>query len=310
MAIAFLGALCTRTQESIMTDITAEQAAFSDNHLQAAADKLPHFDISSALQTSLEFDELIQIFCSKIQTLIPHNSVEYINTQFGLNFKRGVVGRHVCKYELQIENCQLGNLSFTRSQRFSKNELGILEALLCCLVYPLKNATLYHQALQQAYTDPLTKLYNRSAFGNIVPREIQRVRRSKQHLAAVFVDIDFFKTINDEYGHVCGDLTLQSVASRINESIRGADLAFRYGGEEFVMLLTDAHRDEAIIIAERIRENIASQNILYADKAFRITVSLGVSALNENDDLESLINRADKSMYRAKQLGRNRVCSD
>ena len=105
---------------------------------------------------------------------------------------------------------QLGSLKIMRNQRFEDSEIKLLETLLCSLIYPLKNATLFNQALKKAYTDPLTKKNNRTAFSDLVQREIKLSNRNARPLSIVFFDIDFFKKINDTHGHECGDLALSS----------------------------------------------------------------------------------------------------
>ncbi|PPD35495.1 MAG: GGDEF domain-containing protein [Methylomonas sp.] len=292
-----------------MKEKAAELAVVSNKSFQAStAVNLHHYDISSALQTSLEFNELISIFCNKIQSTIPHNSAEYVNDEFNLTYARGIIGRHSCSYALKVEDQQLGELKLTRSQRFTKDELRMLESLLCCLIYPLRNATLLHQALQMAYSDPLTKTYNRAAFNDTLMREMKRANRCQQNLSLIFVDIDHFKFINDVHGHDCGDLALASVANWIKDSLRATDIVFRYGGEEFVIVLTDTDLDGARTIAERVRHGIESHTLAYGMDVLNITASLGVSCLNEQDDMEKFVKRADTAMYQAKQSGRNRVC--
>lgn len=292
-----------------MKEKSAELAVVSNKSFEAStAVNLHHYDISSALQTTLEFNELISIFCNKIQSTIPHNSVEYLNDEFNLSYARGVIGRHSCSYALKVEDQQLGELKLTRSQRFSKDELRMLESLLCCLIYPLRNATLFHQALQMAYTDPLTKAYNRAAFNDTLMREIKRANRSEQNLSLIFVDIDHFKLINDIHGHHCGDLALTSVANWIKDGLRATDIVFRYGGEEFVIVLIDTDLEGARTIAERVRRGIESHTLAYGMDVLNITASLGVSCLTEQDDMEQFVKRADSAMYQAKQSGRNKVC--
>lgn len=294
-----------------MREKVAELAIVSNKSFEAStAVNLHHYDISSALQTSLEFSELITIFCNKIQSTIPHNSSEYINDEFNLSYARGVVGRHSCNYALKVEDQQLGELKLTRSQRFTKDELRMLESLLCCLIYPLRNATLFHQALQMAYTDPLTNTHNRAAFNDTLMREMKRANRSEQNLSLIFVDIDHFKLINDVHGHNCGDLALTSVANWIKDSLRATDIVFRYGGEEFVIVLIDTDLEGASTIAERVRSGIESHTLAYGMDVLNITASLGVSCLTEQDDMEKFVKRADSAMYKAKQQGRNRVCQN
>lgn len=292
-----------------MKNRSAELAVVSNKTFSAStAVNLHHYDISSALQTTLEFDELIAIFCTKIQATIPHNGVEYTNDEFNMEYKRGIVARHSCSYVLKVEEQQLGELKLMRSQRFSQDELKMLESLLCCLIYPLRNATLFQQALKKAYTDPLTKANNRAAFYDSLQREIKRANRASQNFSLIFVDIDYFKSINDDYGHDCGDLALASVASWMMDSVRGSDAVFRYGGEEFVILLSDTNSEGAAVIAERIRADIESHTLAYGMEVLNITASLGVSTLKGDDTPDSLVKRADEAMYRAKRQGRNRVC--
>lgn len=294
-----------------MKEKSVELAVVSNKSFEAStAVNLHHYDISSALQTTLEFNELIGIFSNKIQATIPHTSVEYLNDEFELEFKRGAVSRHSCSYVLKVEEQQLGELKLTRSQRFLKNELKMLESLLCCLIYPLRNATLFHQALKMAYTDPLTRTNNRAAFNDMVLREIKRAERSHHPLSLIFIDVDHFKAINDTYGHACGDLALSSVANWIKESVRGTDVVFRFGGEEFVVLLAETAQSDAAVIAERIRADIEAHALAYGMDVLNITASLGVSSLRSDDNLDSFIQRADSAMYQAKRNGRNRVFQD
>lgn len=268
---------------------------------------LKHYDISSALQTTLEFNELVTIFSSKIQQLVPHNGFSYENEEFNLEIQQGIVTQHSCSYILKVEDMQLGSLKLMRQQRFDKKEIKLLETLLCFLIYPLKNATLLKQALNMAYTDPLTKTNNRASLNDSLQREIKLAHRRSNPLSIAFIDLDHFKKINDEFGHECGDVALASAANCINEAVRGSDLVFRYGGEEFVIIFSDTNLEGAEIITERIRRSIESHVVSYNMKAIKLTASLGVSSLRANDDSTSLTKRADGAMYCAKQKGRNQV---
>jgi len=280
----------------------------SNNTFEASkAVNLHHYDISSALQTTLEFDELISIFSKKIKTLIPHNGFAYENNEFNLNISQGIVTKHSCTYALKVEDMQLGSLKIMRRQQFENEEIKLLESLLCSLIYPLKNATLFNQALKMAYTDPLTKTNNRMAFSDSLQREIKLSHRNVRHLSIIFFDIDHFKQINDSYGHECGDIVLASAANSIKEAVRGSDIVYRYGGEEFVIILSDTTLDGATVMAERIRSKIENHTIAYGMDIIKLTASLGVSTLRGNDTAESLIKRADNAMYLAKDKGRNQI---
>lgn len=287
---------------------SANLAIISNNTFEATkAVNLHNYDISSALQTTLEFNELIAIFSSKIANKIPHSAFIYTNTEFDLEVKSGVFTRHSCNYALKVEQQQLGELKLMRNHRFSDSDLRLLETLLCCLIYPLKNATLFHQALKKAYTDPLTQTHNRTSFDDSIKREMSLAIRNTQSLSLIFLDIDHFKAINDTYGHECGDTTLVLSAKWIKESLRDSDIVFRYGGEEFVMLLNGTDANGAELLAERIRASIENHTIAYGMEILKITASLGVSTLRENDTLKSFVQRADKAMYIAKNKGRNQV---
>lgn len=287
---------------------SANLAIISNNTFEATkAVNLHNYDISSALQTTLEFNELIAIFSSKIAPKIPHSAFIYTNTEFDLEVKSGVFTRHSCNYALKVEQQQLGELKLMRNHRFSDADLQLLETLLCCLIYPLKNATLFHQALKKAYTDSLTQTQNRTSFNDAIKREISLAKRNTKSLSLIFIDIDHFKIINDTYGHECGDTTLVLGAKWIKESLRDSDIIFRYGGEEFVVLLNGTDANGAELLAERIRASIESHTIAYGMETLNITASLGVSTLRADDTLESFVQRADKAMYSAKNKGRNQV---
>lgn len=268
---------------------------------------LNHYDISSALQTTLDFNKLIQNFSSKIATMVPHSAYIYTNKEFGLEIKNGVFSRHSCSYSLKVEDQQLGELKLMRSHKFDIADLELLETLLCCLIYPLKNATLYQQALRMAYTDPLTQTSNRAAFDDYIKREISLAGRHSKSLSIIFLDVDYFKHINDQYGHECGDVALTSVAKWIKECLRSSDAVFRFGGEEFVIILSETDLVGAELVAERIRNNIANHTLSHNMQAINITASLGVSELRGKDTVDALVKRADGAMYKAKKNGRNQV---
>jgi len=292
----------------VMAEKLANLAVITNNTFEATkAVNLHHYDISSALQTTLEFNELISIFTNRIESMIHHSAFIYTNTEFELEIKSGVFTRHSCSYALKVEQQQLGELKLMRNHKFSNTEIQLLESLLCCLIYPLKNATSFHQALKMAYTDPLTQAKNRSSFNDTVTREISLAARNAKNLSLIFLDIDNFKAINDAHGHDCGDIALTSVAKWVKESLRDSDVIFRFGGEEFVILLSNTDIHGAELLAERIRNTIERHTLAYGMKAINITASLGVSSLRADDTTETFVKRADNAMYTAKTNGRNQI---
>ena len=160
---------------------------------------------------------------------------------------------------------------------------------------------------RQASTDPLTRLLNRRGFESQAALALALARRSGRPLSALSLDIDFFKRINDSFGHGVGDLVLQRVAQALTQRTRQADLIARFGGEEFVLLLPDTDGDSAMHLAETLRQSIAALDI---PPVGTVHISVGVSSLRSKDagDIDAMLQRSDEALYQAKQNGRNRVC--
>jgi len=171
---------------------------------------------------------------------------------------------------------------------------------------------LEHRILELAGTDALTGVLNRRAFIEKTEMEIHRLQRASRPLSLILTDIDYFKKVNDNYGHQLGDLVLQRFSEELSESVRPYDFVGRYGGEEFVICLPDANSLQSRSIAERMRKKVEEMKIIPPDdpQSSNITASFGVASyrLESEDSLDSLTGRADKAMYRAKREGRNRVC--
>lgn len=153
-------------------------------------------------------------------------------------------------------------------------------------------------------TDPLTKVYNRNKFNDDFEKEIALAKRYNLSLSFVILDIDFFKSINDNFGHHAGDSVLIEFASLIQRSIRNSDIFARWGGEEFVLLLPHTELKEAVSLAEKLREKIEEFHFKFAKK---ITCSMGVAEYKDGDESDTISRRADIALYRAKERGRNQV---
>jgi len=169
---------------------------------------------------------------------------------------------------------------------------------------------LYEEASTQARTDVLTKLFNRRAFEELVVHNFFEYKHSRYPFSILMLDIDHFKSINDKYGHPSGDIVIQAVAEVIKNTSRLADVAARWGGEEFIIALPSSDLNQGHIIGERIRENVERLVLqdCNGDALPRVTISLGASVSREDDvNLEQIIERADQALYEAKKLGRNRV---
>jgi len=177
----------------------------------------------------------------------------------------------------------------------------------------IKNYRLLEQSKQQqkdllkmALTDHLTGLYNRHSLYDVGPKYISNANRSETALSLLMIDLDHFKKVNDNYGHSVGDIVLKSISKVLMNSCRTEDIVARYGGEEFIMLLSNCDLNSAIQKAERLREYI--ENCKPHDLA--VTASIGVSELIAGDNFESFFIRADKAVYQAMELGRNKVVTE
>jgi len=159
-----------------------------------------------------------------------------------------------------------------------------------------------------AWRDPLTGLLNRRHFCERAVEELNRAQRYGHALAVLMLDLDYFKRVNDRYGHGAGDAVLETVGRRWKDALREMDILARFGGEEFAVLLPDTGLDGARLAAERLRASIAEQAVATDEGPVECTVSVGVSALRPDDRrIETLLHRADEALYRAKELGRDRV---
>jgi diguanylate cyclase (GGDEF)-like protein len=163
---------------------------------------------------------------------------------------------------------------------------------------------------QRAHIDFLTGTNNRGYFMEQAERELSRAIRYETPLSFLMLDIDFFKQVNDSYGHKVGDMALKKFAEICRQTLREIDVIGRIGGEEFAILLPETALNEATEVAERVRQAIANAKVpLESGLPLQFTVSIGVTALaSHGENIDVLLNRADKALYEAKNSGRNKVC--
>ena len=193
-------------------------------------------------------------------------------------------------------------------------ETEYLEDLSNQAATTINRANVYAEILKHATLDALTGFYNRRQLEERTKQEIASARRQKTPLCAIMTDIDFFKKVNDTYGHAVGDLVLKTVSKVMRSQLREYDIAGRYGGEEFVILLPFTKIEEAKMVAERLRKSIENKFIDISkinpdaqEKEIHVTISLGVYQLKDGDKEQDLISNADKALYKAKETGRNKV---
>lgn len=185
----------------------------------------------------------------------------------------------------------------------------ILATSAIAVSYGHTNRKQLEQIHDLSIRDSLTGLYNRRYMEETFDREIERMIRKERKLAVIMTDVDYFKTINDSYGHVVGDLVLAHIAQILKSNTRSSDIICRYGGDEFILILPECSKAEAVARADAIRMLVAQSELEFDSKRIRkITLSFGISELPENgQNRANLVSAADKALYLSKQSGRNRI---
>lgn len=221
--------------------------------------------------------------------------------------------RKIGIFPLVNENRLLGCIaSKSMEESLTDEEITYLEQLSAQASITINRANVYAEILKHATLDALTGFYNRRQLEERIKQEIASAKRQKTSLCAIMVDIDYFKQVNDTYGHAAGDLVLKTVSKIMRSQLREYDIAARYGGEEFAILLPFTQEEEAAMVAERLRKSVESAviDLTKADenskvKNIRVTISLGVNKFDGNGG--NLLKNADKALYEAKESGRNTV---
>ncbi len=273
-------------------------------------------ETSKMLISDLPDDPIIgKNVLSKYAWLISHQDKNKKNYQTAalLPLKRGN----------EIIGIQL--LISTNANRFNNtNNIALLTRLSAMISISIENGINRQRILEQGYQDGLTNAYNRRYLNDHLKHEVARCLRKKTDLVCLFIDIDFFKKINDNYGHQVGDAVLIKLVTLMKEQVRAGDIVARYGGEEFTIILPDTSIQLAHEIAERIRRKVEDQTLIINDETVHITISIGMASLNQirseakandKDALHAtekyldklLIGKADEALYQAKQAGRNQI---
>ncbi len=205
------------------------------------------------------------------------------------------------RFEFMQQSCTMGPI---------RGEGGKVDSLFLFIQDVTELATYERKLLETNMRDGLTGIYNRRHLDRRLSEEFERSRRYGRSFSLIVCDIDFFKKVNDTYGHNCGDFILKSVAEAIGSSIRKTDCFARFGGEEFCCLLPETDLESAMIVAEKFRCEVEGLDNEFQGANVKVTISLGVSEQRESMPTpESLFVKADQALYRAKQTGRNRAVS-
>lgn len=258
--------------------------------------------LTEQLQTSLDIDQLLAIYLNAIGPSHQVAGVE-LDTYHGKFIAGKIDATHQeLALPIQLNDRVMGRVKYYSAKPITDILLSSLSNYQKRLVFPLRNALAFWQLQQLALKDPLTNIGNRANYDDSIGRAICSAKRHASSFALMVIDLDNFKQANDNYGHLVGDEILVKFTQILLESIRGTDQAFRFGGDEFAIILDDQDVNSALAVGERLQIAIAESDI--AIKYF-VGVSVGCAVFESNDSTSSLFAKADKALYEAKRAGKN-----
>jgi len=259
------------------------------------------YDITKQICKSLDANKVFHYFREELNKYVSIKDCKLLKGEAGLSeYKEYIL------FPLKIQDELIGYLAADGLKEEDKERFYILSQQF---LLGIKRAILYEGVQEMSIIDSLTNVFNRRYYLKRFKEELERSIKFKHTFSCLMVDIDYFKSFNDRYGHLVGDAILREISRTIQETIRQIDLLGRYGGEEFSVILSETDKDAAKPAAERIRKAIEEKHIKVYDEELKVTVSIGISTYpKDGKSIESLIDNADSALYLAKQQGRNRVC--
>lgn len=273
-----------------------------------------HLDINKSLVSNFVIEKIKRDFFAQMPDMpeftirdFGHDIVrENINEEGKIISFDDIKSSHILP--INFEGKLLGGVCFFSNNQINYSDFKFYNTMVNELLLLFKMRFLYSETEYLSVTDGLTGLYNRRHFEYNLEREFLRVMRYKSDLSLAIIDIDFFKKVNDTYGHQYGDYALKEISEILSASFRKTDMIYRYGGEEMAVILTETTIENSLVPIERLREKISQHKFCYNDIETNITVSVGLSTNFETIETEKeLVESADKALYKAKQDGRNRV---
>jgi diguanylate cyclase (GGDEF)-like protein len=283
-------------------------AALKQAHQAWNSEANPLARLARRLATTLSLETQLGILTEELAETIPFDALNYRHriARQDFVFATGMGGQHRCEYRLTLEGINCGTLVVHRRRRFQEEELQAIETIISVAICHLRNACQFASIEQAALTDPLTDIPNKRAMNEALHRSSQLADRHGEPYSLILCDLDHFKAINDNHGHIVGDHLLQVAAEAIERSLRVSDSVYRFGGEEFAILLPHTDAQAASDVADRIRQAIAGIRIDGGgNAALSVTASCGVAMHMNGETSEQWLARADEAMYRAKKQGRN-----
>lgn len=297
-------------KEKIFSELNEEYRKLSQENEQI---KQGNLDIGRKTEETTALYDLAKEICrsldeDKIFSLFKENAGRYIRVKDYRLLKPDTDVSDYKDFEMLPLLINKNTVGYLAASGLANEEREKFHILGQQFLLGFGRALLYKKVQELMITDSLTNVYTRRYFLEKLDEEIARSKKFKLGFSFLMVDIDHFKSFNDNYGHLVGDAILKEVTKTIKESIRQIDFMGRYGGEELSVVLTETNKEESLLIAERIREAVETRLIAAYDENLKVTISIGVSLFPAvATDRLTIIDKADQALYLAKQSGRNKV---
>jgi diguanylate cyclase (GGDEF)-like protein len=249
------------------------------------------------LQTTLDMERLLNIFAMEASKYVDFSGLYFKRGDISAAIRGSRTGKIERHFELKVNQQFVGVLTYAINSPISITNYKILTELHQYLINPLNNAITFHNTLQLAMQDGLTNLGNRRCFDEQLKRAMHHAYRQRNSVGLIVCDLDKFKAINDTYGHNIGDNVLVQFSEALKSSVRDSDSVFRFGGDEFAIIVEDATQDSLTVIEQRISHTMTSDALL---SRYQVTCSLGHTFMDRIDTEESFFERADKHLYQKK----------
>ena len=249
------------------------------------------------LQTSLDLKKIIDIFAIEVAKYIDFSGLYFKHHDVRATARGSRQAKNERQFELKLNGKFIGILTYAINSPISMTNYKILSELHELLINPINNAICYHQAMQLAMQDSLTGLGNRRSFDEQITRTMAQATRRHTRVGLILADLNKFKAINDTHGHAVGDKVLVHFANALRASVRNSDTIFRFGGDEFALIVEDAVENSLSMIESRIKHAIEHDALL---SKYNVSTSLGRTFMTRADNAESFFNRADNALYAKK----------
>jgi len=260
------------------------------------SDKNRNSGLLEQLQTTLDLDQILDIFAMEAARYIKFSGLYFKSKMVSKALRGSHKAKHERQFELKLNDELIGTISYSIDTPISMRHDKNLQRIHQIILYPLKNALQYHQAMQLAMQDALTGLGNRRYFDEQLKRAMHNANRHHVQVGLVLGDLNKFKAINDTYGHSAGDQVLIQFANILRTCIRDSDSIFRFGGDEFA-IIENASEHALEIIQNRINSSLKSNDLL---AKYQLGCSLGTTFMNRDDNENTLFERADQDLYSQK----------